>query len=31
MTGNTGPHIHFSVFKDSNENGTFDDDIPWED
>ncbi len=30
MTGNTtGPHIHFSVFKDSNENGTFDDDIPW--
>ncbi|MBI2621844.1 MAG: M23 family metallopeptidase [Candidatus Levybacteria bacterium] len=30
MTGNTtGPHIHFSVFKDSNENDSFDDDIPW--
>nr|MBI5456019.1 peptidoglycan DD-metalloendopeptidase family protein [Candidatus Levybacteria bacterium] len=30
MTGNTsGPHIHFSVFKDSNESDTFDDDIPW--
>lgn len=30
MTGNTtGPHIHFSVFKDSNDNGDFNDDIPW--
>jgi hypothetical protein len=30
MTGATnGPHIHFSVFKDENENGTFDDDYPF--
>lgn len=30
MTGNTtGAHIHFSVFKDTNNNGNFDDDIPW--
>ncbi len=30
MTGNTtGPHIHFSVFKNSNGNSTFDDDYPW--
>lgn len=29
MTGNTsGPHIHFSVFKDINGNGNFDDDFP---
>lgn len=30
MTGNTnGPHIHFSVFKDSNSNGSFNDEIPY--
>ncbi|MBA3723849.1 MAG: peptidoglycan DD-metalloendopeptidase family protein [Candidatus Levybacteria bacterium] len=30
MTGNTnGPHIHFSVFKDGNNNGTFTDDYPY--
>ncbi len=30
MTGNTtGPHIHFSVFKDANNNGAFSDDYPW--
>lgn len=30
MTGNTnGPHIHFSVFKDINNNDNFDDDIPF--
>lgn len=30
MTGNTnGPHIHFSVFKDANDNDNFDDDIPY--
>lgn len=30
MTGNTsGPHIHFSVFKDINGNGNFDDDLPF--
>ncbi|OGH48158.1 MAG: hypothetical protein A3A51_03975 [Candidatus Levybacteria bacterium RIFCSPLOWO2_01_FULL_39_10] len=30
MTGKTtGPHIHFSVFKDSNNSDSFDDDIPW--
>jgi alpha-tubulin suppressor-like RCC1 family protein/murein DD-endopeptidase MepM/ murein hydrolase activator NlpD len=30
MTGNTnGPHIHLSVMKDSNENGTFTDDYPF--
>lgn len=30
MSGNTnGPHIHFSVFKDENENGTFSDDYPY--
>ncbi|MEK7534007.1 MAG: peptidoglycan DD-metalloendopeptidase family protein, partial [Patescibacteria group bacterium] len=30
MTGNTtGPHIHFSVFKDANGNGTLDDDYPY--
>lgn len=30
MTGNTtGPHIHFSVFKDINDNGNFNDDYPY--
>jgi len=30
MTGNTnGPHIHFSVFKDINTNGSFADDYPY--
>jgi murein DD-endopeptidase MepM/ murein hydrolase activator NlpD len=30
MTGRTnGPHIHFSVFKDANNNGNFDDDYPF--
>ncbi|MEK7534724.1 MAG: peptidoglycan DD-metalloendopeptidase family protein, partial [Patescibacteria group bacterium] len=30
MTGNTsGPHIHFSVFKDTNNNNVFDDDYPY--
>lgn len=30
MTGNTdGPHIHFSVFKDSNYNNSFSDEIPY--
>lgn len=30
MTGNTtGPHIHFSVFKDANNNGDFNDDYPY--
>lgn len=30
MTGNTsGPHIHFSVFKDANNNNNFDDDYPY--
>jgi len=30
MTGRTtGPHIHFSVYKDANGNGNFDDDIPY--
>lgn len=30
MTGRTtGPHIHLSVFKDSNNNGNFNDDYPW--
>ncbi|GEM_PF-1941883 len=30
MTGRTtGPHIHFSVFKDANNNGNFNDDYPW--
>lgn len=29
MTGNTtGPHIHFSVFEDLNDNGSFEDDNP---
>lgn len=29
MTGNTtGPHIHFSVFKDTDGDGSFDDEIP---
>ncbi len=30
MTGNTdGPHIHFSVFQDSNNNDSFEDEIPY--
>lgn len=30
MTGNTdGPHIHFSVFKETNNNNSFDDEIPY--
>lgn len=30
MSGNTnGPHIHFSVFKDINANGSFSDDYPY--
>lgn len=30
LTGNTtGAHIHLSVFKDSNNNGSFDDDYPY--
>lgn len=29
MTGNTtGPHLHFAVLRDNNNNGRFDDDIP---